>query len=320
MIDNAFVRIDDFGKAQRLADRFSIEQLHGRLDRYAKRFCPALKTIGGRYHWSLMQVEYASDLVFKDPRQMQPLYEALSRSAIHAVKPDHVATFLGRKLDGHFEGELGNHYHTRIQGTRIKHHMAGKAAIKMYDKLGRVLRIETTVNDVTFFKHYREVEHRDGSRSMKLAPMKKTIYSLSLLMDRLRAANRRYREFISQLEGPTADPKPVRKLSAPARSGDRHVRGFNLFDETDHAAFLAIARGEYHISGITNKGLRSVLVDHSGPQVSRLLKRLRLHGLIKKVGRQYKYYLTRFGQSVITAALKLRELVVIPMLAPAHAN
>jgi len=320
LIDNAFVQIDDFAKAQSIADRFSVKRLHQRLDRYAKRFCPVLKTFEHRYHWSLMQVEYASDLVFESPTRLQPLYEALSRSAIHAVKPDHVATFLGRKLNGHFEGELGNHYHTRIKGTRIKHHMAGKASIKMYDKAGRVLRLETTANDVSFFKHYREVEHRDGSRSMKLAPMKKTIYSLPLLIARMRSANGRYRSFLSELESPTADPEPVRKLSAPARNGDRHVRGFNLFHEADHAALLAIARGEFQINGITNKGLRAVLPDHSGSQASRLLKRLRLHGVIKKVGRRYKYYLTRFGRSAVAAALKLRELVVIPTLAPAHAN
>ena len=49
--------------------------------------------------------------------------------------------------------------------------------------------------------------------------------------------------------------------------------------------------------------------------MSRLLKRLRLHGLIRKVGRTCKCYLTQFGKQVITAGLKLRELVVIPQLA-----
>ncbi len=54
---------------------------------------------------------------------------------------------------------------------------------------------------------------------------------------------------------------------------------------------------------------------HTGPQVSLLLKRLHLHGLLKKVGRTYKYYLTDTGRHVLLTALKLRELVVIPTLA-----
>ena len=59
------------------------------------------------------------------------------------------------------------------------------------------------------------------------------------------------------------------------------------------------------------------MIDHSGPQVSRLLKRLHLHGLIKKVGHTYKYYLTDTGRRVILTALKLRDLVVIPSLSAA---
>jgi len=56
-------------------------------------------------------------------------------------------------------------------------------------------------------------------------------------------------------------------------------------------------------------------VRKTSAQVSRLLKRLRLHGLIRKAGRTYKYYLTQFGKQVITTGLKLRELVLIPQLA-----
>ena len=46
-----------------------------------------------------------------------------------------------------------------------------------------------------------------------------------------------------------------------------------------------------------------------------MLKRLHAHGLIKKIGRTYKYDLTQAGQHVIVTALKLRALVVIPSLA-----
>src|SRR5215213_3177372 len=88
----------------------------------------------------------ATDIVFCSPEDLKPLYEVMVRTAIHAVKPEHVATFLGRKLDEHSCVEVGNDFHTRIEGTRIKHHL-GRNSIKMYDKLGRVLRIETTSND-----------------------------------------------------------------------------------------------------------------------------------------------------------------------------
>jgi hypothetical protein len=80
-----------------------------------------------------MQVEFATDLVFRKQDVLRGLYDSLSRTAIHAVKCEQIATFLGHQLTGSFEGEIGNDFSTRIEGTRIKHHM-GPAAIKMYDK------------------------------------------------------------------------------------------------------------------------------------------------------------------------------------------
>ena len=75
-------------------------------------------------------------------------------------------------------------------------------------------------------------------------------------------------------------------------------------------------QGEFFISGFTNKQLRSqYLPDKSASQVTRLLKRLRVHGVIKKVGKCYKYYLTDFGRQTAAMSLKLREMVVIPTLA-----
>ena len=154
-----------------------MEQLHRRLDEFAQRYCPVIGQFGVTYHWSLDQVEFATDLVFRRREDLQAIYGTLTRTAIHTVKPDNVATFLGRKLHPLYEGEIGNRFNTRIEGTRIKHTM-GWVSIKMYDKWGLILRIETTVNDVSFFRHYRTVEQRDGTAVTKWAPMKKSIYSL----------------------------------------------------------------------------------------------------------------------------------------------
>jgi len=94
-----------------------------------------------------MQVEYATDIVFKRPSDLAPLYGLLTRTAIHTIEPEHIATFLGRKLHATYQGEAGGDFDTRIAGTRIKHRM-GRVSIKMYDKQRRVLRIETTFDIV----------------------------------------------------------------------------------------------------------------------------------------------------------------------------
>jgi len=317
-VDNTFVNIADFARAQQLADAFPVKVLHQELNRLSALYCPAVgrfsETYPETYHWSMAQTEYATDIVFKKQNDLTALYSVLVRTAIHSVKADNVATFLGGKLHTNYQGEVGNNFNTRIEGTRIKHHM-GPASLKMYDKHGIVLRIETTVNDVTFFKHHRTVVHRDNTTETKLAPMRKTIYSLDPLRDLLLAANMRYLNFLSDLVDPSAGIDKLDKLTEPTRKNNKTFRGFNLFQRKDLDLFIALAKGQWHISGFTNRTLRRHLAGVTGPQLSRILKRLHLHGLIRKVGKTYKYYLTKFGQQVLLAALKVRDLVVIPTLA-----
>jgi hypothetical protein len=318
LIDNVIVGCDDWSKAQQIADGFAAKALHRLLDRYAKLYCPAAcATFEVDYHWSIMQAEYAYDIVFKTRDELAPLYESITRTAIHAVKVDQIASFLSRKLTGNYQGEAGGSFQTRIEGTCIKHHMGRAAAIKMYDKLGRVLRVETTVNDVSFFKHHRKVEHRDGSSSLKLADLPKSIYSLPVLLELMGASNRRYLAFIGELPDDGPGLRAVQKLAEKTRDADqdRPVRGFNLLQREDHELFCAIARGEFAISGMTNRRLRQVLKDKTRSQLSRLLRALRMHGLIKKIGRTYKYYLTELGRRTTAAALKLRDCFIVPALA-----
>jgi hypothetical protein len=317
LIDNVLISCDDWPMAQHIIDGFDVGALHRLLDHCAFLYCPAAASLDIDYHWSLMQAEYAHDIVFKSSADLAPLYESITRTAIHAVKVDQVATFLSRKLTGNYQGEAGGSFNTRIEGTCIKHHMGRAASIKMYDKLGRVLRIETTVNDVTFFKHHRTVEHRDGTSSFKLADLPKSIHSLAVLMKLMGDSNRRYLAFIGELPDEGPGLRAARKLAEKARDPeqDRAVRGFNVLQEADHELFCAIARGEFAISGMTNRRLRQVLKDKTGPQLSRLLRALRIHGLIKKIGRTYKYYLTELGRRVTIASLKLRNMLIIPALA-----
>lgn len=313
-LDNAFVNIGNWQRAQEIANTFPLEELHHALDDLVAQFCPIVRHFENSYHWSMMQIECATDIVFNKQEELAPLYDALVHTAIHAVKSDNVATFLGRKLHPNYQDEVGNNFHTRIEGTRIKHHM-GQASLKMYDKQGLVLRIETTANDVSFFQHYRTVEHRDGTTEKKVAPVKKTIYSLNALQEIMTACNRRYLAFLSALIVPTVGMKKVEDLATSVQFNDRKYRGFNLFSTCDLNLFRTLLRGETALGCLRNKWLRRHLPELSGSQVSGMLKRLHLHGLIKKIGHSYKYHLTVLGREVATTVLKLRELVVIPSLA-----
>lgn len=314
MHDNAFLEISDYAKAQELSDKIRVEDIHQALDIIASKYCPVIGKYNLKPAWTIMQVEYATDIAFKKQSDLNLIYDHIIRTAIHSVKPDNIASYLGQRLTLHYEGEVGNNFNTRILGTRIKHQM-GEVSIKMYDKFGIILRIECTCNDISQFRHVREVKHKDGTATEEKAPMKKSIYSLFVLSGILKAANRKYLEFISMFDDPSDGLKNLGKISKTVESSERTYKGFNFFSEDDQKLLEVLARGEFNIKGIQNKRIREFIPEKSPAAISRIIKRLHVHGLINKVKDTYRYYLTKLGKAVITTGLRVKNLFVVPELA-----
>jgi hypothetical protein len=313
MADNAFVRIDDWARAQQLADGLSPDQLHGTLDRYAKLCCPVSDAFGQSYHWSLMQVEYATDLVFRSTTTLGPLYEQLVRQSVLSVKAEQVASFLGRQITPLLAQEIGSQFSTRIEGTCIKHRF-GKCSIKMYDKHGIVLRIETTANDVSFFKHHRKVEHREGPPTRTLAPVKKSIYSLIDLREILLGCNRRYLAHLSALDDFSAGVRALGRLTRPRDVDGRTVKGINFFEPGDSALLHALQNPRVNIAGIRRGDLLADLRMFSPTRLSRQLRRLLDIGVIKRAAGTYRYYLTKAGRAATAAAQQLKQATIVPAM------
>jgi len=312
--DNAFVRIDDWSRAQALADGCSPDRLHQVLDRYAALCCPVLDVFAQSYHWSLMQVEYATDLAFRSAATLGPLYEQLTRESVLSVKAEQIATFLGRQITPQLAQEIGCQFSTRIEGTCIKHRF-GSSSIKMYDKFACVLRIETTTNDVSFFKHYRKVEHRQGPPTRTLAPVKKTIYSLIDLREILLGCNRRYLAHLSALDDFSAGVRALDRLTKPRSVNGKTLKGINFFDPIDNSLLQALQNPRVNIAGLRRADLQPLLKELSPARLSRQLHRLRNIGVIKRVARTYRYYLTRIGRAATAALCRVSHSTIIPALA-----
>ena len=315
--DNAFTYIEDYDKAQSIADSLDAKDLQNKLDDLADLYCPVYKAITSTgYHWSLMQLEYATDIIFKDKKTLASIYDNILKSVMHTITPNDVARFLGRKgVHGKNDLPLDTSYKhvLRDEMRRIKHRM-DSSSVKIYDKFSQVLRIETTTNNTTNFYHLRSVAHRDGSKSSKIAPVKKSIYSLKALVPIMGGCNNRYLKYISAFDAPITGKKKLNKICKPVRVNNRTHKGFNFFDKEDERLLSLIAKGEFIIHGFRNKDLRKELKDKSSSQISRIVQRLRLKGLIKKVNKTYRYYLTALGNKVIKTALKVKELFIVQEL------
>src|SRR5499426_805421 len=172
-----------------------------------------------------MQVEYATDLVFRSQAVLKPLYEQLSRQAILTVKAEHVATFLGHKFTPQLAQQIGSGFATRIEGTCVKHRF-GKSSIKIYDKFALVLRIETTTNDVSTFKHYRDI-----SRAQQATPL--------LPSKRTSTASPPSRTSCSGATAATSNTSPVSTTSPPA--SERSTVSPNLVPSTAAPSEVSIS-------------------------------------------------------------------------------
>ena len=160
---------------------------------------------------------------------------------------------------------------------------------------------------------FRWVHQRDGQHCYKWAEIPKNIYSLPFVHERAAAANRSYLDFVAGLDDHVEGLKKLDRISQPATENGRAYPGFNFFRNQHRELMEAIAQPEFLIAGCSNKDLRQRL-KLTASQASRILKGLRVHGIVRKVAKRYRYKLTELGQRVVTAGLKVRAMILIPAL------
>ena len=313
MLKNSFDRIDDYEKAQELANNLDVADLKKRLDYYSKLYCPVHIKLAEHYHWSVMQLEYATDIIFKKKESLEAIYSDIVETAVHSVKVENIATFLGRRFTKAFNEEAGTKNKVLIEGTCIKH-FYGRNSIKMYDKFGLVLRIETTSNDVRKFTIFRPVHHRDGTVEMKQTAASKDIFYMNDVNEKMHDANKRYIEYISGFEEHSIGREKLNKVTEKVVENNRSYRGLNFFNKEDENILKTIMLGEFNISGFRNKDIRQKIKTKSQGQISRIIKSLRIHGVIKKVAKKYKYYVTENGKDILLSIFRMKELYIIPSL------
>lgn len=316
-MDNAFLSIENPERAQHFADRLATRNWPGILSAFARRVNPLLKDLlkDMQYYWVTDQAEFATDIMFKDPASLNVLYKKLLEHAIRCFSAEDVLTFLGRKLHGAFAGEVLNLYKKRWPGARVKHRMK-ENWIKMYDKHGCVLRIETVINHPYEFKVRRRGK-RNGELVTDWFPMPKGVAYLPCYQHQAMAANTRYLDALSVVDDPAAALQTIREAAKPLHRNGRSYRGFNPALEQDVRLFAAVMRGEHTIMGFRNKDVRAQMFPSVGTdknaarrdsgRVSRLLKRLHVHGLVAKIPRSRRWRANANGHALMSMSLTLHH-------------
>jgi len=328
--DNCFTRLGAPALAQRLMDRHLTVAWPRALTAVARLLNPLHATIFAPspmdYYWSAYQTEWASDLLFRNPRALAAVYPTLVRHAMHHFASPDVMRFLGRKAHGNFAGELVTSFKDRPEGVRVKHWVHGNS-IKMYDKAGSVLRVETTIAKTADFKVFRPLQNRPHGK-LAWRPLRKGVADLHRRAQVSQRANETYLDALAAVSDHTPAARLFDLVSRSTTYRGRRVRALRIGDAGDLALLKAICRGEFATAGFRNRDLRPLLdpasttaspaaVHRLAARVSRQLRLLRAHGVIHKIPKSHRYRVSPAGHLLAAALFAARDATVDQLVAKA---
>lgn len=317
--DNCFPWIADVPAANALMQEQLRHDWMTTLDAFARQvnpnYTPDFEQRGLHYYWSVYQSEWASDVMFREPADLAALYPRLVRHGITNLRCGDVLRFLGRavcrdgRVNPRFHGEVTSDVRTRPEGVRLKHRVDANA-LKMYDKFGQVLRIETTINHPKDFKVYRTKSNAPAGQPDWL-PLRKTVVDLPRRAEVSQQSNERYLDALASVETPT----PLKELTDPlcrrTRWKKQPVRALNPLAPDDAALLAAVADAKFVTRGFRNGDLCELLHPQPAPNaaerkrrsaaMTRRIRLLRAHKLIRKVPRAHRYLVTPKGRDILTA-------------------
>lgn len=326
--DNCFLAVDDLPRATELLSAQLATEWPVVLTEIARGLNPHHDEIFAAspmdYYWSAYQTEWATDVMFRDPASLATLYPALVRHAMQHFKSPDIMRFLGRKAHGAFLGEIVTSFKDRAEGVRVKHWVNGNS-VKMYDKGGSVLRVETTLAKVDDFKVLRP-RRDEPEGELAWQPLRKGVADLHRRTEVSQAANDRYLDALSVVDDSTTLAALLDTVARPTTYREKRVRALRIGDPGDVALLAAVSRGEFATAGFRNRDVRLLLhpdsanaspdeVRRIAARVGRQLRLLRAHGLIRKVPKSHRYVLTARGNQLTAAISAARNATIKQLMA-----
>lgn len=321
--DNCFVWLESPERAQRLMNQQLRVSWPKVLDRVIDDLNPIKDTMFGKlrglylpYYWSVAQSEWATDIIFRDPPTLAPLYPRLVQHAITSFGSPDVMRFLGQKVpvDGRihpsFRGQVVTTLKQRPEGICVKHRV-NRNSIKLYDKQARVLRIETTIHQPYDFKVFRR---KEGDRRGKQAwhVLRHGVADLHRRSTISQSANERYVTALQAVQDVATLGDLIHDLCQPTTLEHRRVRGLRPWTTDDLDLLRAANSGAFILNGFRNRDLVSLLYAASqdpiaqrrrSSRVTRLIRLLRAHRVVKRIPKTHRYTVSKLGRRAIAALL-----------------
>jgi hypothetical protein len=317
--DNCFTWVEDWEAAQRLLDEQQTTAWSALLDGWSAESHPWLAKLlpcAVPYYWSAQEAEFATDIAFAKPADLQRLYPRFVRHACDGMHSTDVLRYMGYRVrkDGRprldMAGEVTSTIKELVEGTCVKHRYQ-ENLLKMYDKAGQVLRLENLLLNVRDFKVFRTREGDPEGRQEYLR-LRKGVADIHRRAGLGSKINERYATALATVAEPTPLGELTKDLGKRVEWKGRKVRALNPLAAEDVKLLEAVNRGEFVINGFRNRDLRALFfaatpattpeeAKRQSGKVTRLLRLLRAHRVIQKIPKTHRYQATPTGRAQLTA-------------------
>jgi hypothetical protein len=248
-------------------------------------------------------------------------FEQLIRDNLDIGRPDQVGLVFGRRIQRGRKHPTPGRFRTRViteDVTPSLHIDYKHSKIKQYHKLGKALRTETTINDITDFGVARGLSHLPELKEIGFTASRRLLDVQRISHDPADGA-----ATLAALTHPVISPAGTRTAGMPVTS------------PRVQALLAALCAFRLLPNGFTNRDLRSHLApllgltaeDMTSGQISYDLRRLRIHGLIERIPGTQRYLPTPAGIRQATFLTRLTQRLLITGLAelaqphpPAHSR
>jgi len=327
--DNCFVWVEDWARAQQLLDAQLHTDWEALLKRVGRQLNPGHEDLFAKlpieYYWSAYQTEWATDVTFHRATDLQRLFPLWLRHAILTFQSADVLKFLGKRVTASGEvpetlqAEVTTSLKRRQPGVRIKH-WYGVNSLKAYDKaytaVGSTLRVEMTMQSPEPFKVYRRPEG-EPEKPQRWYRLRHGIADLYRRAEICQKANERYLNALAVVDTDTSLEELIAPIQRPVIRGLKRQRALQPFSEPDVSLLEAISRGDFLIHGLRNRDLQQLLYSRPATNrpenrqrsaaISRKLRLLRAHGLIRKIATTHRYHVTDLGRLILPAIMAARQ-------------
>jgi len=244
---NCFPWIEDIETAQNLLNKQLETNWSQMLMKLSLKSCPALskviRPLKPEYYWSADNTEWATDIMFKSVESLNELYPSFLHHAMRVSDSPSVMRYFGRRrLGGVYPNEIISDYRRRYEGIRVKH-WKNHNSVKMYNKSGSILRIETTINNTRDFKVFRYPDDNEN-RPASWQKMRKGVSDLYRRCELSDKCNERYADTLASAQV----EEKLKEVVAPAcnriKKNGKTYRGLNPWHEQDYKLLTFLARGE----------------------------------------------------------------------------